>query len=236
MGVPPPYGGLVVGVVMGVGCDGGGGSCGGYFIVLFIYIIFIMATRKKIVLRRQRRSALNRRKRQTGKRIYRRKVMRGGMTYKQLGLALMTLPDIKNAITNSNNGNSIDLTREEQITAESIKTDIVPIVQGQIKTTILEKIPQDKKLTVEPLLDSLFNIITNPPSNIDTAKEEIKNLFEQLDKTVNIPFAFKLQYAAIKLFLPKLLDIIDAASRAPASPSAAPAAPAAPAAHSLDLS
>jgi hypothetical protein len=177
-----------------------------------------MATRKKIVLRRQRRSALNRRKRQTGKRIYRRKVMRGGVSYKDVGLALTVLPDIKTQLTNK----GINLDKEDQITAESIKTDIVPIIQGQIKTKILEKIPEDQKAAVEKLLDSLFNIITNPPSDIAAAKIEINKLLTDLDGY--IPFTAKLFYSVIKTFLPKLLDLVAAAAPAASPAAASPAA------------
>jgi hypothetical protein len=194
-----------------------------------------MATRKKIVLRRQRRSALNRRKRQTGKRIYRRKVMRGGVSYKDVGLALTVLPDIKTQLTEK----GIHLDKEEQITAESIKTDIVPIIQGQIKKNILENIPKEEdKITAVELLDSLFNIITNPPSDIAAAKNQIDELLTKIQKF--LPFTAMAFYYLIKQLLPKLLDLVAAA--APAAPAASPAAsgggtaPASAAAYNLDLS
>lgn len=168
-----------------------------------------MATRKKIVLRRQRRSAVNRRKRQTGKRIYRRKVMRGGVSYKTVGLVLTAVPDIKNAIKSQG---KINFDNEDQITTDSIKNDIVPI----IKTKIVEKIPQEKKAAVETLLDSLFNIITNPPSDIATAKKDIDKLFADLKPY--IPFTAMPFYYLIQPLLPKLLDIVAAASTTAAPP------------------
>ena len=171
-----------------------------------------MATRKKIVLRRQRRSAVNRRKRQTGKRIYRRKVMRGGMSYKELGMALTLLPAIKTQLTTDKH---INFDKEDQITADSIKNDIVPIIQAKISSTILEKIAEDKKDAVKTLLDSLFNIITNPPSNINIARNDTVKLLADLEPY--IPFTAKPFYILIKTILPKLLDIV-----APASPAASP--------------
>ena len=208
-----------------------------------------MATRKKIVLRRQRRSAVNRRKRQTGKRIYRRKVMRGGeenqitygdlkklLNYKPLG---MDIPFFTPIFTNVKEqlikmGINIDtLDENTPITIDTLSKQILPVFQDKI----IEKLPEAKKEEVKTLLDQLFGLLTTPPETSKEMTDKLNVLIEQIVKLIPtpIPIPSSIITSASNIIVPKLVKVVFAARAAAASPASGGDTSASPAA-SLDMS
>lgn len=192
-----------------------------------------MATRKKIVLRRQRRSAVNRRKRQTGKRIYRRKVMRGGeetqITYGDLKKLLnyklpplgMNIPFFTPIFTSVKEklitiGINIDTADvNTPITIETLSTKILPV----FKDKIIEKIPDDdKKKQVGDLLDQLFGLLTNPPDTPEIMTTTLNGLIKQIVTLIPtpIPIPESLITLASNIIVPKLVKVVfDARAASP---------------------
>jgi hypothetical protein len=192
-----------------------------------------MATRKKIVLRRQRRSAVNRRKRQTGKRIYRRKVMRGGeenqITYGDLKKLLnyklplgMDIPfftpiftSVKADLKTKANIDIDTLDENTPITIDTLSKQILPVFQDKI----IEKLPEAKKEEVKTLLDQLFGLLTTPP---ETSEEMTGKLNVLIEKIVNliptpIPIPSSIITSASNIIVPKLVKVVFAARAAAAS-------------------
>jgi hypothetical protein len=205
-----------------------------------------MATRKKIVLRRQRRSALNRRKRQTGKRIYRRKVMRGGeenqITYGDLkkllnyklppfGVAIPFFTSVKAGLKTEAHIDIDTLAETTPITIDTLSKQILPV----FKDKIIEKLPDAKKEKVRPLLDQLFGLLTTPPETSKEMTDKLNVLIEQIVKLIPTPVPIPLSIitSASSIIVPKLVKVVFAAktvtttseqSSSPASPAASPAA------------
>jgi hypothetical protein len=211
-----------------------------------------MATRKKIVLRRQRRSALNRRKRQTGKRIYRRKVMRGGeenqitygdlknlLNYKLFGADIPFFTEIFTSVKADLKTTAkidIDDTLDENtpITIETLSKQILPV----FKDNIIEKIPDEKKEEVRPLLDQLFGLLTTPPKDENEMTDKLNELINQIVKLTQLPIHSSIITLASSVIVPKLVKVVFAAKTVTTTSeqSLSPAAPAASAAPALDLS
>ena len=215
-----------------------------------------MATRKKIVLRRQRRSAVNRRKRQTGKRIYRRKVMRGGeenqITYGDLKKLLnyklppfrVDIPFFTSVKADLKTKANIDIdTLDENtpITIDTLSKQILPVFQDKI----IEKLPEAKKEEVKTLLDQLFGLLTTPPETSEEMTGKLNVLIEQIVKLIPtpIPIPSNIITSASSIIVPKLVKVVFAAktvtttseqSSSPVSGGGTAASPAA--AQPVDLS
>ena len=189
-----------------------------------------MATRKKIVLRRQRRSAVNRRKRQTGKRIYRRKVMRGGeenqITYGDLKKLLnyklppfgVEIPfftpiftSVKADLKTKANIDIDTLDENTPITIDTLSKQILPVFQDKI----IEKLPEAKKQEVKTLLDQLFGLLTTPPETSEEMTGKLNVLIKQIVKLIPTPTLIPIPSSIITLasniIVPKLVKVVFAA-------------------------
>jgi hypothetical protein len=182
-----------------------------------------MATRKKIVLRRQRRSALNRRKRQTGKRIYRRKVMRGGeenqITYGDLKTLLnyklplgVEIPFFTSVKADLKTEANIDIDTQAEttpITIDTLSKQILPVFQAKI----IEKLPEAKKEEVRPLLDQLFGLLTTPPKDENEMTDKLNELINQIVKLTPLPIPSSIiTSASSSIIVPKLVKVVFAAT------------------------
>jgi len=182
-----------------------------------------MATRKKIVLRRQRRSALNRRKRQTGKRIYRRKVMRGGepqitygdlkklLNYKLFGADIPFFTSVKSDLKTKAKID-IDDTLDETtpITIDTLSKQILPV----FKDKIIEKIPnKENQETVRRLLDQLFGLLTTPPKTPEEMTNKLNELINQIVELTPLPIPSSIiTSASSSIIVPKLVKVVFAAT------------------------